>query len=294
MNKKIETLLVIVIATVQSVLFFACSPDPEESTLVDDGETQEHTEYQETLDSLHNEIQKHEQTRNRLNDSIAILYSQMSGDTAINANLIEQPVKIVYKDRPNNGLIEDKEVLEAKERIIKKQIEEINKLRTLLERTKQEIDRKNKLIASLQRKLQKNKDDLDDVPAARNISISDIDIKLYSKRLFNKDKNIEVIEFCFTINENKLADKEKKVIYLCLSKEGDSNTIRDSNLQVFTTSDGSRQYYTLYETFDYKQEEMRVCVEWPRGAHELKPGDYRVTFFIDKVLAGIGTFKINK
>ncbi len=292
MSKKIETLLVIVIATVQSVLFFSCSPEPEEDTLVD--KTQEQTEYQAMLDSLHGEIQQHELTRNRLNDSIAILYSQMSGDTAMHANLIEQPVKIIYKEKPGERLVNEKEILEAKEKIIKKQIEEINKLRKLLERTKQEIDRKNKLIASLQSKLQKEKDDLDDVPTAKNINISNIDIKLYSKRLFNKDKNIEVIEFCFTINENKLAEKEKKVIYICLSKEGDNNTIRDSNLQVFKTSDGNRQYYTLYETFDYKQEEMRVCVEWPRGAHELKPGDYRVTFFIDKVLSGIGTFKIDK
>lgn len=106
-------------------------------------------QYHQMLDSLQNEIQKYEQTRNYLSDSIAILYSQMSGDNAIKANLLEntnETTNFGTKNAAMNG----NEALKTKEQIIKNQLEKITNLRKTLKQMEEELRKKDILIANLQ------------------------------------------------------------------------------------------------------------------------------------------------
>ncbi len=234
------------------------------------------------IDSLKKKIGHYKQKHDELNDSISLLYAQL---TTVEKN---QKVKVVYRTEKNKTASLQ---LNEKEQIIDQQEQKIANLQNYLANTKNELNKKNEIIAGLKQKVNASKKQ-SEYDLAKHISISDIEVKLYSKGLFKRNEKIKLIEFCFTINENQLADNEDKILYLCLTSGLDEDIIRNTETNTFNTIDGYKLHYTLKEKFYYDKKEMRYCLEWPKEEHKLKPGEYRIAFFIDRALAGMGKFKI--
>ncbi len=143
MNYKINIFTIFAIVFLNAIIFTRCSTENESDKQVSV------TQYQQMLDSLQKEIQKYEQTRNYLNDSIAILYSQMSGDNAIKANLLKNTNETGNLSN-ENIVVNKNNTLNTKEQIIRNQLEKIEILRKTLVQMEEELRKKDILIANLQ------------------------------------------------------------------------------------------------------------------------------------------------
>ena len=106
-------------------------------------------------------------------------------------------------------------------------------------------------------------------------------------------RNIQVLRCKLLIAANKVAKAEKKLVYIqYISPNG---TI----LQSSNTPDGSEFEYkdstiqvTTYSSFDYKNNEMEIEVDWQRG-NMLEKGKYKILVFIEEKLVGESSFKLN-
>lgn len=106
-----------------------------------------------------------------------------------------------------------------------------------------------------------------------------------------KARSVEKIKACFTLGENKVANRGNKNVYLrVITPEGTSLWIEDAGSGKFM-SQGQETLYTAMATVDYQQEDLPLCIYWTKGT-PFAEGTYKAEVYADGLLIGETSFTL--
>lgn len=100
---------------------------------------------------------------------------------------------------------------------------------------------------------------------------------------------IDKIKVCFTIDENMIATKGKKWIYIRIAKP-DKYVITESEYDLFPY-EGNQIAYTAKREIEYAGQKTDLCIYWKKS-QELQPGLYYVDIFTDGKRIGTIAFTL--
>lgn len=137
-----------------------------------------------------------------------------------------------------------------------------------------------------------NKVALGAVLKVSNLAIEGIRTRSGGKEVSTtRARNVEKIKACFTLSENRVANRGNKNIYLrVISPEGSSLWIEDAGSGKFMAA-GQETLYTAKATVDYQQEELPICIYWTKGA-PFTEGLYKAEVYADGILIGESSFDL--
>ena len=246
-----------------------------------------------TVDSFNmvlKEVQQKEEDLKKENSELQTALNQKPPET----------IKVVYKTRVKYKKDESvlKELEEQKQTVQEKDSEIVKYKTTLDEKAVQITEMQDQIVKlkSRNRTLVGSftKEETDSIIKSR-LTVSDIEVELYTSKVKDKKKKysyIEIIETSFTVNENKMCPRGDKELLLCIYN-ADHEILHHEELETFKTMlTGRTQHYTTANQFFYDGEKLRLIVSWERKDVDIQPGTYTVEFYIDKLLAGIGVFDV--
>lgn len=106
-----------------------------------------------------------------------------------------------------------------------------------------------------------------------------------------KARSVEKIKACFTLGENKVANRGNKNVYLrVITPEGSSLWIEDAGSGKFMAQ-GQETLYTAMATVDYQQEDLPLCIYWTKGT-PFAEGTYKAEVYADGLLIGETSFTL--
>jgi len=220
------------------------------------------------------------QSNDSLNAKIAELdnaIASLKKGNAVNMNKLNAQIASYKKD------------LEAKEAEIIQLREENKNLNSSIDTLKQDKVVMNDSINNLRsvRSDLQSKYELASILKAENIKVSVINAK--AKELNDdeyKAKNIDKVKLTFTLGDNKVAPKTKKVIYLQVI-EPSGAPLFDSSLGggFFKTSEGKEVPFTEKQTIDFTNTNQAVTFVYAKGS-EYKIGTYTLKIWQDGNLIG--------
>lgn len=137
-----------------------------------------------------------------------------------------------------------------------------------------------------------NKVALGAVLKVSNFSVEGIRMRSGGKEAATtKARSVEKIKACFSLSENKVANRGNKNIYLrVITPEGSSLWIEDAGSGKFMAQ-GQETLYTAMATVDYQQEELPLCIYWTKGT-PFAEGTYKAEVYADGLLIGETTFTL--
>lgn len=107
----------------------------------------------------------------------------------------------------------------------------------------------------------------------------------------NRARSTEKLKACFTIGENRVANRGNKVIYLrVIGPEGVTLWIEDAGSGKFM-AEGQETLYTASATIDYQQESIPICIYWTKGTPFVE-GVYKAEVYADGLLIGENSFSL--
>lgn len=290
--KHVKTFYILVFI---SLFAFACGN--EESVNEDAQEaTGNDEELAATIDSLHKALANFQTDEKELQTKYEELEAQ------INEKSDEPETKIVYKTKTKVEYKTDESTLadlEAQRKKVKDQLVEIKLLKANIAKKENDLTKMTEEVSALGSNNEKLFTSSDVDVAVANIiktqlTVSDIDIELYTRRVEDKEKKylfIEIIETSFTINENKFTPKGDKVVYLCIYDKN-HKILAHTEKDTFKALNGNTIRYSTKDEFSYDEDKLRMTVLWEKNNIELEPGKYTTEFYIDNSLAGVGTFDV--
>ena len=226
------------------------------------------------------------QSNDSLNAKIAELdnaIASLKKGNAVNMNKLNAQIASYKKD------------LEAKEAEIIQLREENKNLNSSIDTLKQDKVVMNDSINNLRsvRSDLQSKYELASILKAENIKVSVINAK--AKELNDdeyKAKNIDKVKLTFTLGDNKVAPKTKKVIYLQVI-EPSGAPLFDSSLGggFFKTSEGKEVPFTEKQTIDFTNTNQAVTFVYAKGS-EYKIGTYTLKIWQDGNLIGTSTLVV--
>jgi predicted nuclease with TOPRIM domain len=224
------------------------------------------------------------------NDSLAAKISEL--DKAIvslkNGNAVNM--------KKLNAKIEGykKDLAEKEAEIIKLREENVG-LKSSIDTLNQQKMSMNDSISNLKnvRSDLQQKYELASILKAENLTATVINAK--GKELIEKEykaKNIDKMKIAFTLGENKVAPKTKKVIYLQVV-EPSGAPLFDSSLGggFFKTSDGKEVPFTEKQNIDFSNTNQPVSFTYSKGS-EYKIGTYTLKVWQDGNLIGTTTLMV--
>lgn len=108
-------------------------------------------------------------------------------------------------------------------------------------------------------------------------------------RATSRFSKIQKLQFDFSVAKNITATPGEKVVYMQLRRpDGDLMVKSDANTFAF---EGSRQPYSLKQSFDYEGESVSMTLYWP-VEEILQEGMYTAEFFIDGNMVGSFVFTL--
>lgn len=137
-----------------------------------------------------------------------------------------------------------------------------------------------------------NKVALGAVLKVSNFSVEGIRMRSGGKEASTtKARSVEKIKACFTLGENKVANRGNKNVYLrVITPEGSSLWIEDAGSGKFMAQ-GQETLYTAMATIDYQQEDLPLCIYWTKGT-PFAEGTYKAEVYADGMLIGETTFTL--
>lgn len=137
-----------------------------------------------------------------------------------------------------------------------------------------------------------NKVALGAVLKVSNFSVEGIRMRSGGKEAATtKARSVEKIKACFSLSENKVANRGNKNVYLrVITPEGSSLWIEDAGSGKFMAQ-GQETLYTAMATVDYQQEELPLCIYWTKGT-PFAEGTYKAEVYADGLLIGETTFTL--
>lgn len=162
--------------------------------------------------------------------------------------------------------------------------------RSLKAEIKSEQRRSEQLVD--QNVLLSNKVALGAVLKVSNLAVEGIRLRSGGKEVATtRARSVEKIKACFSLGENKVANRGNKNIYLrVISPEGSSLWIEDAGSGKFM-AEGQETLYTAMATVDYQQEELPICIYWTKGT-PFTEGTYKAEVYADGLLIGETTFNL--
>lgn len=107
----------------------------------------------------------------------------------------------------------------------------------------------------------------------------------------NRARSTEKLKACFTIGENRVANRGNKVVYLrVIGPEGVTLWIEDAGSGKFM-AEGQETLYTASATIDYQQESIPICIYWTKGTPFVE-GVYKAEVYADGLLIGESSFSL--
>lgn len=137
-----------------------------------------------------------------------------------------------------------------------------------------------------------NKVALGAVLKVSNFSVEGIRMRSGGKEAATtKARSVEKIKACFTLGENKVANRGNKNVYLrVITPEGSSLWIEDAGSGKFMAQ-GQETLYTAMATVDYQQEDLPLCIYWTKGT-PFAEGTYKAEIYADGMLIGETAFTL--
>jgi uncharacterized protein (DUF3084 family) len=258
--------------------------------------------------------------------------NDLKGDnTELNEIIENQKAQLkTQKDKISNLIWKSKKLDEAKKEIenLKNQaleyVEEINKLmaenksltveNTQLKSVTKNLQSTIEVISTEKDSLNKEKDSIFVVKEklrqenqilsvkatkASVIEVQEIDVSGYKIRDSGKlrkqrrAQNIQLLEVCFKILPNEIADKKTEEFFLrILSPTGETLYKEQLGAGIFTkAADGTLTKYTVAANFNMPMSEEVVCINYEHK-ETLQEGTYVIEVFNKGYLAGKGSFKL--
>jgi hypothetical protein len=102
----------------------------------------------------------------------------------------------------------------------------------------------------------------------------------------NKASKVQKIKTCFTVLENKVADKGTKDVYVrVLSPDG---SVLTTSQETFMYNNQA-QLYTVKDSFDYNNEKANICIYYDKGSAYSK-GKYSIELYCGGNQIGSASF----
>ena len=302
-SRIIISLLVIVLSVISYWFYSYSVAQKEFENLLE-------TQFQESENLRILKLEEENNLRSELDDIIEQFDNSRDEIVNLNIDLDEKQSEINNLKSEIRDLLNIKHDLkEAKKKIVtlqnisKKYFAQVDSLLGKTEKQRGVIDSltlENKEITNKNEDLNQKNTDLNtrlDVGSILEIFEIEIDELKYGshgqERKVIKTKNIQVLRCCFKISANSIAKAENKSVYIqYISPTGkllQSSTTPEKS--IFVYEDATIQA-TTYSEFNYQNNEIELCVDWERG-DILETGKYKILFFVEGILVGKSSFKLN-
>ena len=216
------------------------------------------------------------------------------------------------QERVDNLLSEVKTIKATNYRRIKELRDEVSTLRSIAKSYVRHIDSLNRanqqLMAENRRvkqemeevqetknELQKAKDTLTEqvqkasVLRTQNIQATPINERGKEKTRVDK---IDKIKVCFTIEENVVAQKGQRYVYMRIASPPEGFILTNSEDNLFEHN-GKKVVYTARRPIEYQGNSVNTCIYFDSKG-QLKPGNYQVSIFADGYEIGNTNFTLEE
>ncbi len=173
------------------------------------------------------------------------------------------------------------------------QIDSLYTTNTELKKENAQVKNEYRIVMSENQELSTEKDSLEGtVKKAAELKATNLSASGINKRSKNTNRisKLEKIKVCFTIDENIIAAKGKKWVYLRILKP-DKYVLFESDADLFTF-EGKEIAYSAKRMLNYDGSVMDMCIYWKK-AEMLPAGLYYVDVFADGSLIGTTAFTLN-
>lgn len=256
-------------------------------------------------DELEKEITDYKEKISGYKGEIASLDSVVEKKNAILEERAKRIRTLVSKNkitvRKYNEALEELEKLRYYTQKYSRQIDSLYRENKRLKKQnvalKGEVREKNRKVDNLKddKVRLENKVSLGTRLKARSLNITGIKIRNNGKEKETMNVNkIEQLKTCFSLKENIIADKGKRVLYVkIIDPNGETLHIESQGSGEFEFR-GEKSHYTVKKTimFNNKPDEQ-YCVYWARGT-EFQEGVYELKVFTESYLVGEKRFELEK
>jgi predicted nucleic acid-binding Zn-ribbon protein len=258
-------------------------------------------------DSIIVQLTESNTEKQSISEELKGLYQQYEGlktnNDTINSKLIQEQTKIKdlmeqlkYVQISNEVKIKEyKKEVNTLRQIMRSYIVQIDSLNTknqLLTAENKDVKTKYQSVLTEKKGLSTERDSLagtvQKASTLKAINMLAIGINIRGKET-NKVSNLDKIKVCFTIDENIIASKGNKIVYLRIAKP-DKYVLKESEYDLFEF-EGKEIAYTSKREINYKGDQADICIYWKK-AEELLPGLYYVDVFTDGKRIGTMAFSL--
>ncbi|MEF8984424.1 MAG: hypothetical protein V5A51_07510 [Bacteroidales bacterium] len=176
-----------------------------------------------------------------------------------------------------------------------RQIDSLNRANQKLMAENRKVREEMQEVEETKQELEKTKDTLSDqvqkasILRTENLQASPINERGNEKTKVNK---IDKIKVCFTIEENVVAPKGERYVYMRIASPPDDYILTNSEDNIFEFQE-KQMVYTARRPIDYEGESMDICIYFDSKG-ELTPGEYKVGIFADEHRIGETSFQLEE
>mgnify|MGYP006278676053 CR=1 FL=1 len=216
------------------------------------------------------------------------------------------------QNRVDNLLTELKTTKATNYRRMKELKDEVNTLRSIAKSYVRQIDSLNRANQQLMAENRRVKEEMEEVEETKNElqkakdtlteqvqkasvlrteNLQAIPINQRGNEKNRVDK-IDKIKVCFTIEENVVAPRGERYLYMRIASPPDDFILTNSEDNLFKYQN-KQMVYTARRPIEYTGEAMDICIYFDSQG-ELNPGEYKVDIFADENQIGETTFKLEE
>ncbi len=227
-----------------------------------------------------------------------------TNNDTLNAKLSSEQVRIkelidqlkYVKSSNSTKIKEYKKELGTLRKIMRSYIVQIDSLytkNTELIKENAQVKNEYRIVMSENQELSTERDSLEGTvqkaSALKTMNLSASGINKRGKNT-NRISKLEKIKVCFTVDENVIASKGEKWVYLRIAKP-DKYVLFETESDLFTF-EGKEIAFSAKRMLNYNGEEEDMCIYWQKS-EMLMPGLYYVDIFTNGNLIGTTAFTLN-
>lgn len=125
------------------------------------------------------------------------------------------------------------------------------------------------------------------VLSVRNLEALPLEVKNGKEKKKRKADKVDMIDVCFEVAPNDLAEIGKETFYLrIIQPSGETMSISSKGSGVFTDPESGEDIrYTMRGSFDYQKSDKNLCIEWNPNV-PFQTGEYVVELYNKGYLSG--------
>ncbi|MFO7978243.1 MAG: hypothetical protein R6U64_06240 [Bacteroidales bacterium] len=156
-------------------------------------------------------------------------------------------------------------------------------IRTALSQTAAEKQRLEEVQHELEEKV-----DQAQVIRISNLEVTPLRNRRRGDRSTARASRVDKLQFCFVVNENRVAQPGPKEFYFRVA--GPDDQVMDGHEVDVLEYQGQRVQYSFEHAIDFQNEETKVCPQWQYTGFE--PGSYQVTIYNQGEQVGFARFEL--